>query len=124
MGQLEKTPIPILCVTTAELQAVAQAQQQQLLTTEQIEQLILRLRETLQNNPLWQAQLKSCVAEILLFDTYERWLQVVGDYLWTRADIGVEDVDTSTADFYALFLNGTGPEQAATAVLSEVSNEQ
>lgn len=122
MCQSGQTPIPILCITTAELQAAAQAQQQYL-TTKQIEQLICRLRATLQNNPLWQAQLKNCIAEILLFDSYERWLQAVGDHLWSSANLCVEDVDVSVIDFYALFLSGIGPEEAVTAVLQEVCYE-
>ena len=123
MCQLGQTPIPILCITMSDLQAVAQTQQQQLLTTEQIEQVIYRLRQTLQNNPLWQAQLKNAIEEILLEYAYERWLQTVGSHLWTIANVGVQDVTVPIADFYALFVNGTAPEQAATAVLSEVNCE-
>ncbi|WP_420628620.1 hypothetical protein [Candidatus Leptofilum sp.] len=108
----------------SDLQAAAQTKQQQLLTTEQIEQVIYRLRQTLQNNPLWQAQLKNCIEEIILQSAYERWLQTVGDNLWTKANIGVADVTVPIADFYALFVNGTEPEQAATAVLQEVCCEQ
>lgn len=116
--------IPVLYVTVTELQVVSQSLQQQSLTIEQIEQVLHRLRKTLQTNPLWQAQLKSCIEEIVLQSAYERWLRAVGDNLWTQANLGVADVTVPIAEFYALFLNGTAPEQAATAVLSEVCYEQ
>lgn len=119
MCQLGRTPIPVLCVTMAELQVVAQSQQQQPLTTKQIEQVISRLRETLQKNRLWQKQVQNSIEEIVLQSSYERWLQTVGHTLWTTANLGVENVAVPIADFYALFVNGTAPEQAATAVLQE-----
>ncbi len=124
MCQEGQIPIPILCVTMDEMQAIAQSQQQQSLTTEQIEQVISRLRETLQNNGLWQRQVKSCIEEIVLQSSYEHWLQNVGNSLWTEANLGVEDLNVPIADFYTLFINGTAPEQAVTAVLSEVCYEQ
>ncbi|WP_420645034.1 hypothetical protein [Candidatus Leptofilum sp.] len=124
MCLFEQIPIPILCVTMVELQAITETQNQPPLTTVQIEQVVNRLRKTLQSNCLWQEQIKKCIEEVVIENSYERWLQEVGNSLWEKANLSVAEVNVPIADLYALFINGTAPEQAATAVLMEACYEQ
>lgn len=114
----EPDGICVLCITKDELQAIALAHRQQRLTPEQIEQVIKQIRETLQNHLHWKMQIKCCVEETILKTAYEKWLSAVGEWMYTEEAVNVDDLPAH--DFYALFVNGSKPDEAAKIMLYEV----
>lgn len=113
---------PILCISEAELQTIAFAHNQQLLTKKQIEEVIQKLQNRCHMQSFLQQEIRNCVEEATLKTAYDEWLTAVDEWLWTNKAMYI--LDLADYDFYSLFVNGEQPKEAAKIAVQEVFHVQ
>ncbi len=115
MSQNMEEPIVLFALTVKEIQTVAENRLQRQLNPAEIETLISRISEIMQIRVGWKTLLRQCVEELELESKYKKWLMKVGETVWGIAGISVEDLPD--LDYYALFVVGSTPIQAAKSAL-------
>jgi hypothetical protein len=118
MSDCSSEAITLFAVTVEEIQSAARARLRRELSASEIETIVKRLKDILDVRTAWCTLLRQCVEELELESKFDKWLKQVGEEIWAAAARSVSDLPDF--DYYALFVVGSTPSQAADAVLLSI----
>ncbi len=114
-------PIALIAITVEEVQAFALQEMMQDISETKAQQVVNRLKSTLQKEVAFRAMIKNSIEAIDLESQYADWFEQVDDAVWRMAGLSAHDLPD--IDYYNLFVVDTSPALAAKKALTNAGFE-